>query len=281
MMLTWVWFNGAIIEANVASLQAASNAGFYGRGIFTTVAIFGRVPFQWERHWQRLCHGAARLGLDIGAVTEASLRETVQEVIDRNRVFDGRVRITFFDESASSPWEPSEGQRLGLLVTAGERRKVPDIMRVTISPFRVNSASPLAGIKSCNYLENILAYEEAAKRGFHEAIRLNERGEVTGGVMSNLFWVESGKLFTPKLETGCLPGTTRGYIIEKLKCEEVAATLQDIESAEAIFLSSAGIGVAEADEFAENAANKGNKGKKLKRSNHEILKLLPGQPKGR
>ena len=93
-------------------------------------------------------------------------------------------------------------------------------MTLTVSPYRINSKSPLAGVKSCNYLENILAWEAAKAHGFDEAIRLNEKGEIASACLANVFWKKNGEIFTPPLETGCLKGTTRGYVLENLAAAE-------------------------------------------------------------
>jgi branched-subunit amino acid aminotransferase/4-amino-4-deoxychorismate lyase len=124
-----------------------------------------------------------------------------------------------------------------------DAKPIPKSLKVTLSPFLVNSTSPLAGIKSSNYLENIIAGEEARARGFSEAIRLNERGDVTCGAMSNVFWLVDGRLQTPALSTGCLPGTTREFIMERLECEEAIAGPDVLQMADAVFLASSGLGV--------------------------------------
>jgi branched-subunit amino acid aminotransferase/4-amino-4-deoxychorismate lyase len=124
----------------------------------------------------------------------------------------------------------------------------------------------LAGVKSCNYLEKILAKEEARNRGFAEAIQLNERGEVSSACMANVFWLRDGILFTPSLRTGCLAGTTRGFILENLECEEVEVRIEELLSADEMFLTSAGLGVAQVSEF---------EGRKLRGEPHSIGGLLP------
>ena len=112
----------------------------------------------------------------------------------------------------------------------------------------------------------MLGYEEATKRGFHEAIRLNERGEIASACMANVFWKKGGKLYTPSLKTGCLPGTTREFILENIECEEVEAGIEALENADRIFLTSAGIGVVRVAEF---------DGRNLEISDHALSKLLP------
>ncbi|MBV9215096.1 MAG: aminotransferase class IV, partial [Acidobacteria bacterium] len=85
--------------------------------------------------------------------------------------------------------------------------------------------------------------------GFDEAIRVNERGIVTSGTMTNVFWSKGGRLFTPDLKTGCLPGTTREFVLENLEVKEVEAAIDELKGADAIYLTSAGLGVIAVDEF--------------------------------
>lgn len=126
--------------------------------------------------------------------------------------------------------------------------------------------SPLFGVKSCNYLENLLGIEEARGRGFYEAIRINHRGEIVGGCMSNIFWLKQGRLFTPHLDTGCLPGTTREYIIENLECEEIRQPIDTLSSVESIFMTSAGLGIVRVNDL---------DGRTFDEIDHPINKLWP------
>jgi 4-amino-4-deoxychorismate lyase len=123
-------------------------------------------------------------------------------------------------------------------------------------------------VKSCNYLEKIIAKDEAKQRGFDEAIQLNERGDVASACMANVFWRRSGKLFTPSLETGCLPGTTREFVLENIDCDEVALGIEELRTADEIFLTSAGLGVVQVAEF---------DGRKVQRNEHAIMKLVPSR----
>src|SRR5205085_7270766 len=107
--------------------------------------------------------------------------------------------------------------------------------------------------------------EEIRTRSFHEAVRLNERGEVASACMSNIFWLSEKKLYTPELSTGCLPGTTREFVLENLECKEVSAGIDALMDAESVFLTSAGLGIAKVSEI---------DGKKFEITNHPITKLL-------
>jgi branched-chain amino acid aminotransferase len=246
----------------------ATGALLNGMGVFSTLRIVNSTTFLWEKHWRRLTTNAEKLGLDISAYEEGSVAALLAEAIKRDGIVDGRVRITFFDESPSPIWSDQVEKKTDLSIITGDLRPVPREFKLTVSPYLVNSTSPLAGVKSCNYLENILAMDEVKGRGFHEAVRVNERGEITSGGMSNVFWLKSGKLFTPSLATGCLAGTTREFVLENIDCEEVTAEIEQLRDADQIFLTSAGIGMVCAAEF---------EGKKFGKQGHQILELLPFQ----
>jgi branched-subunit amino acid aminotransferase/4-amino-4-deoxychorismate lyase len=254
-MHKFISFNRQIISANDAQISAISSASLYGKGIFTTIAIYGGKPFLIEKHWRRLCKNSKKLGIKL--IDEEMCKAEIYKLIEANKVINGRMRITLFDESASKIWQFPTKNKTSFLIVTADFREVSTI-NLTVSPFRINSTSPLANIKSCNYLEQILALEEAKNRGFNEAIRLNERGEIASAAMANIFWLKDEKLFTPSLKTGCLAGTTREFIPENYDCFEVEDSLKSLENADDIFLTSSGIGVQRAN-FGEKKTIKDDK----------------------
>ncbi len=241
----FVSFNRQITSAAEINLNALSSAALYGRGIFTSLAIYDKKPFLWEKHWRRLVDNAAKIGIDLSDFSEDFVSNLLTEIINQNKIKNARARITFFDESPSKIWTFDAKDKTSLLIQTADLKQPEENLTLTVSPFLINSTSPLAGVKSCNYLENILALEEARKRDFGEAIRLNERGEIVSVCMANIFWQKNGKLFTPSKKTGCLAGTTRELILEKRQVFEVEENLETLQNAEAIFLTSSGIGIAQ------------------------------------
>lgn len=261
-----VSLDSRIVSPAEASISAPSSASFYGRGVFTTIRISDGSLLLWDKHWRRFENNSEKLKIDLSEFSESKTLADLAEIIEKNNVSNGRARITFFDESPSAIWPFEPGGKTSLLITTGDLRSVPDNFKLTISPFPINSRSPLAGIKSCNYLEKIVALDETKERGFDEAIQLNERAEVTSAVMANVFWLKDGVLKTPCLATGCLPGTTREFVTENMECREVEVTLDELNKAEAIFLTSAGLGVVQVVEFDS---------RQFDHTDHPILDLLP------
>lgn len=264
-MHDYVFFNRQIVSAQDAAVSAVSSAALYGRGIFTTIAIYDRRPFLWEKHWHRLKDNAKKLEIDLAEFSAGDVKNALSEITEENDFTKGRARITFFDESSGGIWSFESSRKTSLLITTASFREVSDNFRITVSPYRINSASLLAGVKSCNYLEKILALEEVKGRGFDEAIWLNERGEIVSACMANIFWLNDNKLFTPSLKTGCLAGTTREFLLEKVECSEVECGLEDLQNADAFFLTSAGIGIVQVAEL---------EGRKYDRKDYAILGLI-------
>ncbi len=262
-MHEFVFFNDQLISADEAAVSAISSIALYGKGIFTTIAIYNSKPFLWEKHWTRLTENSQKLGIDLSNFNEDYVKTSLLEIILRNQVVNGRCRLTFLDEKPSKIWSfPSEMKTSFLITTAGFRES-SDI-NLAVSPFRINSTSPLVNTKSCNYLEPILALEEATKRGFNEAIRLNEKGEIASACLANIFWIENDQIFTPELETGCLAGTMRSFILDSFQVQEVKANLETLQSCEIIFLTSSGIGIKQVNRFNSQAFQSSKKNDEIK-----------------
>jgi branched-subunit amino acid aminotransferase/4-amino-4-deoxychorismate lyase len=68
--------------------------------------------------------------------------------------------------------------------------------------------------KTTSYLENIFAFTWARDQGFFDALFTNERGQISEGCISNIFFFEAGHIWTPPTHAGLLPGVTRKQIIE-------------------------------------------------------------------
>ncbi|HEV7699078.1 MAG TPA: aminotransferase class IV [Pyrinomonadaceae bacterium] len=249
-------------------MSYSSLAHLYGCGVFTTIRIIGGEQWLWEKHWRRLQDSAAKLGIDTAAHSEYMVRRGLDESIpDLDRLKAQKARITISDERSSWLWSDAQvpvPTNVSFLVSPLNTVQRP--FRLGVSPHSINSTSPIAGMKTCNYLEQIMALDEAKARGVSEAIRLNERGRITSACTANVFWLKHDRLYTPPLLTGCLTGTTREFVMENLDVEEVAVGIEELQNARAIFLTSAGLGVVAVDEF---------DGRPLSASGYPILDIIP------
>jgi branched-subunit amino acid aminotransferase/4-amino-4-deoxychorismate lyase len=247
-----IYLNKVMLEATKARVAPVSSAMLYGRGVFTTVAIYNGKPFLWPEHWRRLADHAKRLKVDCAGANERNVGEAVRKLGAVNQVRTGRARVILLARSGRDVWKPKkeDARKTDLLIMTSEPQKVPPSgMSLAVSPYRLNTLSPLVGIRSLNYLEQVLSWEEAQSRDFDEAVMLNERGEIVSATMANLFWVKDGTLHSPALSTGAIAGITRGAVIQLagkqfIPVIEGVYELGDLTEADEIFLTSASLGVA-------------------------------------
>ena len=252
-----IYLNKTMVEATKARVAPVSSAMLYGRGVFTTLAIYNAKPLFWPSHWQRLAAHAKRLDIDHAGCTEKSVGDALRKLIAFNQVKEGRARVIMLARSGRDIWRTRTAgtKKTDLLIMTGDSQKVSQNgLSLAVSPYRVNTFSPLSGIKSLNYLDHVLSWEEAQSRDFDEAVVLNERGEIVSATTANLFWAKNGTLHTPALSTGALAGITRECVI-KIANKHFVPLLEgiyemgDLTDADEIFLTSSSLGVAPVTTF--------------------------------
>lgn len=124
---------------------------------------------------------------------------------------------------------------------------------VRMSPIRMSSKDVFLRHKTTNREIYEQEYARAHADGYDETIFLNEREEVTEGAISNIFIRQAGKLLTPPLSSGVLPGIFRRHLLETdATAEECVLTVHDIESAEAVFICNSLRGIRQVAAFSVN-----------------------------
>ena len=115
--------------------------------------------------------------------------------------------------------------------------------RMDFSAVRRNETSPLVGHKTLNYGDCILEHRAAAAAGMDERIFLNTRGKLAEGTVSNLFLVSGGKLYTPALDCGLLPGVLREYVCGRYPVEEGELDPGELERFDECFVTNSLMGI--------------------------------------
>jgi para-aminobenzoate synthetase/4-amino-4-deoxychorismate lyase len=175
-----------------------------------------------ERHLERLATSAAYFAF---AYDEAAVRSALDAAVagkaQRQRVRlllaeDGAVTVTTTDLPAADP----------------DAR-----MRYVVSDTRLDSSDIFLFHKTTRrelYDREWQQLHDAT--GADEVIYLNERGELAEGSRTNIFLERDGKLVTPPLASGLLPGTFRAELLADGRAREAVLTLADLDAAEAVYL---------------------------------------------
>jgi branched-subunit amino acid aminotransferase/4-amino-4-deoxychorismate lyase len=252
-----IYLNRTMVEATKARVAPVSSAMLYGRGVFTTVAVYNSQPFLWAKHWERLSDHATKLAVDLTGCTETTVGDALHKLISVNQVISGRAYVILLARSGRDFWKPksTSAKNTDLIIMTGDSQKTPaGGLSLAVSPYRVSTFSPTTGIKSLNYLDHVLSWEEAQTREFDEAVMLNERGEIVSGTLANIFWVTNGTVHTPALSTGAMAGITRECLIDVaskhfIPVVEGVYEMPDLTDADEIFLTSSSLGVAPVTTF--------------------------------
>jgi branched-chain amino acid aminotransferase len=109
---------------------------------------------------------------------------------------------------------------------------------VAVAPWPRNERSPLAGLKTVSYAENVIALRWARERGADEAVFGNLGGRLCEGTGTNVFVGVGGHLATPPLASGCLAGVTRDLLLELGVAGEEDLPLAALADADEAFLTS-------------------------------------------
>lgn len=217
------YVNGQLVPEGTGAVSALDRGLLLGDGLFETMRVVGGCILQWQRHWERLHSGAQTIGLAL-PWTADELHQAVGQTLHANNLCEATVRLTVtrgFSPTARGLLPPADAPPT-LLIRATPFVPYPDRlyrngMRVIVSrKVRRNEQSPLSRVKSLGYLDNILARQEAAEKSADEALMLNTQGNVACATAATVFLVQAGRLRTPPVADGALPGTIRALVREDL-----------------------------------------------------------------
>jgi branched-chain amino acid aminotransferase len=237
-MRFWLSHAGGLVDAADARVSVLDHGFTVADGVFETLKVTDGAAFALGRHLDRLERSAAAMGLPAPDRTMAS--SAVQQTIDANLPQLGdlaRLRITY--TAGDAPLGSDRGEAPPTLVVAvSAMKRWPESTALITVPWPRNERSPLAGVKSTSYAENVVALHQAHEHGAGEAVMADTRGRLCEGTGSNVFIVVGGRLVTPTLDTGCLPGVTRALVLEWCGAVEEDHPLEILREAEEVFITS-------------------------------------------
>ncbi|HOL21557.1 MAG TPA: aminotransferase class IV [bacterium] len=251
-MKTIYILDGKKIKERDITFSHLKRGFLYGDGIFETLRAKDNRIFMWTEHIKRLKKGAGVCGLGITEKIE-DIKEDIERHIEKENIRDAYIRINIWREKPDF-FDPGQEKKTHILVIIRRYHPYPEnfyregVRCIVSKKYFKNEKSPIVYIKSLNYLENILARMEAKKNYCDDAVLLNTSGYIASGTVSNFFFVKKDVIYTPSIDCGILPGTTRGLVIgickkNRIKLKEGRFTLKDLKGAEEVFLTNTLMGV--------------------------------------
>jgi branched-chain amino acid aminotransferase len=215
-----VYLNGALVPRSKALVSVFDHAFLYGYGLYESMRTYHGKPFLLERHIKRLAESAHTLMLGKKLVG-IDLKKACLDTLAANNLENARIRITVSNgASDAAPWTSVTDIKPNVVVTA--RPFMPFAAEKYNAGFHIGIASSIrrcrqstiVTMKTINHLDSVMARMEAAGKGFDEALILNDDGFIAEGGGCNVFFVRDGRLMTPALNSGILPGVTRDLVME-------------------------------------------------------------------
>jgi branched-chain amino acid aminotransferase len=232
-----VWLNGALVPASAARIDPADRGFTLGDGLFETIRAAEGAPAHAARHFARMRQGAAILRIPL-PYADHELEAALREVLQANECHEAALRMTLTRGPAARGVLPPADPQPTLLISSGPLPASPFAARLIVAQrTRRNEKSRLSQIKSLNYLDGIMARQEAFEAGADDALLLNTRGDLAEATAANVFLLLDGAWVTPPVEDGALPGIARALLLEAGAAREGTIALGDLRRAEAGFLT--------------------------------------------
>jgi len=220
----------------IASIPVDDRAAQYGDGLFETIAIRSGAARLWSYHAERLQLGCQRLGIaspDMGALKSALDNAIAAADIDSRHAL---AKIIVTPGSGSRGYRRPSGQlsiRIGLFAADPQAAVAYQRgVRVRLCATRLAIQPQLAGIKSLNRLEQVLARAEWNQPEIFEGLTLDSDGRLICGTMSNVFAHIQGQLVTPALTRCGVSGVMRRHVLTLLDQNGIAVEARDIATKE-------------------------------------------------
>jgi len=269
-----IWFDGEMIDWRDAKVHVLTHTLHYGMGVFEGVRAYkaeqGTAIFRLQAHTDRLYESADMLNMDIPFDKETLNQAQLASVRDNN-LESAYIRPMCF-YGAEGMGLRADNLRVHVMVAAWEwgaylgKENLENGIRIRKSTFRKNDSHPSMYLAKANgnYINSMLALDEAMSKGYDEALLLDSKGNVAEGSGENIFMINDGVLYTPEL-TASLNGITRNTIMTLAKetghdVVETTIKLEQLYDADEVFFTGTAAEVTPIREIDDNSIGNGSRG---------------------
>lgn len=244
-MEKFIFKNQELLEERQVNLSINDRGFLFGDGVFETCKIFNGTIYDFASHYNRLQSSlkSLKIAADISTIQQQSL-----ELIAKNAVKNGILKINITRGSGSFGYAPSNEATPLIIIQTLEERPIPDNISLGLSDIR----PPLNAFgKSTNSLPYVMNKITAQEAGLFDCVMLSENNFICETSSANIFWVKDGAIFTPSLSCNILDGTLRKRLmaLSPIKIVEIEADLSAIEDADEIFLTNSSFLILPVDVF--------------------------------
>ena len=218
-----IYVNGEILPRDKAKISVFDSGFLLGDGVWEGIRFHNKHLVFIQEHLDRLFHGASSLDIDIG-MSKDRIKSLIISVLDANRMItDVHIRLIVSRGLKKTPYQhPNANIGESTIVIIPEYKKVDKtinnkgISLVTVLARRGTADTQDPRLNTLSKLNCIFACIEADKKGGDEGLMNDVNGNVSTCNSTNFFIVRGKEVWTSTGEY-CLPGVTRGVIIQLCK----------------------------------------------------------------
>ena len=289
-----IWMDGEMVPWRNAQVHVLTHTLHYGMGVFEGVRAYetanGTAIFRLQDHTKRLFNSAHILGMDI-PFTQEQLNEAQIAVVRENGLKNAYIRPMCYYGSEGMGLRADNLKVHGMIAAwtwgsyLGEEnmRRGIRIRTSSYNRHHVNVTQCKAKANG-NYMNSMLALQEAMACGFDEAMLLDTEGYVSEGSGENIFIVRDGVIYTPDL-TSALDGITLRTIFklaeeEGLKVVDKRITRDEVYIADEAFFTGTAAEVTPIREVDHRPIGTGTRGPVTERLQSLYFDVVKGRHPG-
>ncbi len=254
----YVCINGNVIPAEEAVFNIQNRSIKYGDGLFETMFYRKGKAILLEKHVHRLLKGMALLKIQTDErLTLTHIAASIDTLCQKNQLSTARIRLQVVRQGEG--YYHPKANTFSYILEAETLQQIDyplnqPALNVDIYPQPIKTCTALSNIKSCSAVGYVLASLHASELGVDDCLVLNSENRICESTHSNIFLIHEGRISTPPLSEGCVAGIMREQLIQIMNEESVDSTersinLEDLLSAEEVFLTNALRGITSVGSF--------------------------------
>ena len=270
--------NGEIFDLQDAKISVLDHCFLFGDGIFEGIRIIKRKILLHKEHMERLYNSAAIVRIPM--IPKEEYEKQLFAAVKASNLDSGYIRVVVTRGIGDLGLNPKKCSDSKLVIIVASLKLYPEelyekgLKIIIARTKKIPYSSFDCSVKSCNYLNNVMATWEIIDKGADEAIMTDENGIVSEATVDNIFGIKGNKLFTPSLDTNCLAGITRSKIMEIAKGQgmevtEGRFTPRDFIFADEVFLTGTGAGIIPVTKIEQYTVGTGAMGPKSRKLRQE------------
>ena len=231
-----IWIDGELLHRDEAKVSVFDSIVQGGDAVWEGLRVYDRKIFCFDEHLNRLMESAKSMDFE-DIPTLDYIKDAIFSTLKENGMKDEtHIRLTLTrGKKITSGMNPQLNQfGCTLIVLAEWKSSIYSGKKLKLVTANIRRNSPLcldSKIHHANLINNILAKIEANNAGVDDAIMLDLNGFVAETNATNMFMIKNGTVYTP-FPKACLPGITRGLIIEICKNNNILILEKDISLTE-------------------------------------------------